>query len=289
MSIVNSSTGEQHIRVCYDCRVLLDRRNIQIEEQRAKPTLCHFYDRMKAAIDDCDKLIPVYYKMCYSFSLGESNYNLTDAQDLRIKLMRMAETIDRVSRKIVSLGENDIPLPSPTQMQVQAKIRLSATHYLRENMIGLASLPSQEELIKVQEERRLEIERKIKLEKQQALEEQAKHSRSSSPTSSRRLMPATVRLESSSSNVSFELVSPDTGWGPETSDRNQKKSNRYDEVDPVLFQIRQVQSYIKRAREEHRYDEVNMLETNLKELEIEYFVQQQEQAEKCSIANGERS
>lgn len=96
MSIVNSTTGEQHVRVCYDCKVLLDRRNVQIEEQRAKPTLCHFYDRMKTAIDECDKLIPVYYKMCYSFSLGESNYSLKDAQDLRVKLMRMAETMDQV-------------------------------------------------------------------------------------------------------------------------------------------------------------------------------------------------
>lgn len=96
MSIVNSTTGQQHVRVCHDCKVLLDRRNVQIEEQRAKPTICHFYDRMKCAMDDCDKLIPVYYKMCYSFSLGESNYSLKDAQDLRVKLMRMAETMDQV-------------------------------------------------------------------------------------------------------------------------------------------------------------------------------------------------
>lgn len=67
MSIVNPTTGEQHVRVCYDCKVLLDRRNQQIEEQRAKPTMCQYYDRMRSAIEESDKLIPVYLKMCYSF------------------------------------------------------------------------------------------------------------------------------------------------------------------------------------------------------------------------------
>lgn len=153
-------------------------------------------------------------------------------------------------------------------------------------MIGLPSLPSQEELDKVQEERRLEIERKIKLEKQLALEEQARYSRRSSPNASRRLVPSTVRLESSSSTASFELVSPDNGWGPETSDHIQNKSSRSADVDPMLYQINQVRSYIKRAREDHRYDEVNMLETNLKELEIEYFVQQQGRNDKSTV-NGD--
>lgn len=67
MSVVNSATGEQHVRVCYDCKVLLDRRHKQIEDQRSKPLLCNFYDRMKQSMEECDKLIPVYYRMCNSF------------------------------------------------------------------------------------------------------------------------------------------------------------------------------------------------------------------------------
>ena len=67
MSIVNQSTGEQHVRVCYDCKLLLDHRNKQIENQRARPALCHFYDRMRKSMDECEKLVPIYFKMCYSF------------------------------------------------------------------------------------------------------------------------------------------------------------------------------------------------------------------------------
>lgn len=135
-------------------------------------------------------------------------------------------------------------------------------------------MPSQEELEKAQEDRRLEIERKILIEKQLALEEQSQRHQNNLaiPSNHPRFTGQLTRIDSTAS--SFEVVSPDNGWGPESHNGASKIISTTD--DPMLMQMNQVRSYIRRAREDHRYDEVNMLEANLKELEIEYFMQQQQ-------------
>ncbi|KAI1278741.1 Rabenosyn-5 [Halotydeus destructor] len=271
MSVMNQSTGEQHVRVCYDCKVLLDKRNKLILNQRARPTLCHFYERLKSTMDDAERLVPVYTKMCYSFTLGETTYNLNDAQDLRFKLMKQAELIDQLSRKIANLGMDSFPPPEDMQLKLQAKLRLAATQFLKEHMIGLPSTPSQDEFVKAQEQRQLEIDRKVQNEKKRALDDQNRKQQSTSTG-----RPNLNGLTSPNSNSSsFELVSPETGWGAESSGLR-PESSVSQETDPMLLQINQVKAYIKQARLQHRYDEVSMLESNLKELEIEYMLSKQD-------------
>ncbi|RWS28292.1 rabenosyn-5-like protein [Leptotrombidium deliense] len=271
MSMVNSS-GEPHIRVCRDCKVLLDRRNQLVEDQVTKPFVTHLYDKLKVILSEADKLVPIYYQMCASLSEGENNYKLRDAQEVRIKLMKVAESIDVISRKISNLDVTNEQQPlSASQLKVQMNIRLMCTQYLRENMLGLPSLPSEEELLKRQERRREEIQQRIEEEKRQALLEaemalNQQRSLHSSPSS--RSMNSLPKVHSSN-----DLVSPDTGWGPEFTLRsNCDVSN----MDPMLVQINIIKNYIKKAREEHKYDEVSILELNLKELEINYMLQQKE-------------
>ena len=36
--------GEAHIRTCYECRMLLERRDQQIEQRNAKPTIVLLYE-----------------------------------------------------------------------------------------------------------------------------------------------------------------------------------------------------------------------------------------------------
>jgi len=59
------------------------------------------------------------------------------------------------SKKIQSLGVTDEKNPTMgTALTLQHKIRLSAVHFLKENVLGLPKLPSQEQLIKLQEQHR---------------------------------------------------------------------------------------------------------------------------------------
>lgn len=136
------------------------------------------------------------------------------------------------------------------------------------------------------------IAKRIEIEKRTALEEQLRnqmkdqqqqqsspsrgHNSSFNQQSNGRLnLPALPRADST---ASFELVSPDTGWTGEAEPSRTQTSvaKPADQADPMLVQIDRVRHYIKQARAEHKYDEVNMLESNLRELEIEYFMQKQE-------------
>ncbi len=218
--------------------------------------------------------------------MGETNYNLKDAQELRIKLTKLAESVDSIrsvlktskviffilnhlfinSRKIASLGTQDDPPPHPKQLQLQNTIRLSITQFLRQIMLGLPTLPTAEELKKLQDQRRIEIQKRIQQEKQIALDEQIRYN------SSPQRRTANYNNNYSETNNESAVVSPDAGWGPEFM---LKKADNSDQIeDPMLQQINIIRNYIKQAREAHKYDEMHMLEENLKELEIEYFIQE---------------
>ncbi len=114
LSIMNSS-GDPHIRVCKDCKMLLNRRDQQIEDKQSKPILSQFYERMRQHMKEVERLTPLYYQMSdslrysyfkftiklifnsiFMFSLGETNYNLKDAQELKIKLTKLAESVDSI-------------------------------------------------------------------------------------------------------------------------------------------------------------------------------------------------
>ena len=66
LSIVNSS-GDPHIRVCKECKILLNRRDQQIEDNISKPILTQFYDKMRENVKEIEKLAPLYFQMCDSF------------------------------------------------------------------------------------------------------------------------------------------------------------------------------------------------------------------------------
>ncbi|XP_054163556.1 rabenosyn-5-like [Oppia nitens] len=277
LSIVNQS-GEPHIRVCRDCKTLLARRDQQIEDNLAKPILAQFYDRMRQQLKDIERLTPLYYQMSDSLNLGETNYSLLDAQELKLKLTKLAESVDSISKKIATLGSQDEQQPHPKQQQLQTSIRSSVTHFLRQTMLGLPALPTPDELRKYQEQRRLEIDKRIQYERQLALEDQQRYAspKRQTVTLSNNFTESTASRTDNDDSV---IVSPEDGWNPEFA--SNRRSNREDNgsgadngMDPMLQQINIIRNYIRQAREAHKYDELHMLEENLKELEIEYFVQQ---------------
>lgn len=59
------------------------------------------------------------------------------------------------SKKIQSLGVSDEKNPTcGTELTLQQKIRLSAVNFLKENLLGLPNLPTEDQLLKLQAERR---------------------------------------------------------------------------------------------------------------------------------------
>lgn len=63
--------------------------------------------------------------------------------------------VSTFSKKIQALGVNDEQNPtSGTALSLQTKIRLSAINFLKENLLGLPNLPSEDQFEKLQAERR---------------------------------------------------------------------------------------------------------------------------------------
>lgn len=60
---IPSSSNEPQIRVCKDCKVLLDRRNQQMYDQHSRPIICQMYEMYRESITDSEKLVKQYYQI----------------------------------------------------------------------------------------------------------------------------------------------------------------------------------------------------------------------------------
>ena len=152
------------------------------------------------------------------------------------------------SRKINTLGlKNDTPIDE-RQRQLQRRIRTAATNYLKEKIIRLPSILTQQEIEKMREQAQFNIDINFPEVNSQF----------------------SNNLRSNSEVSSKEAISTDGGWTPEVKAKARKD---IDEMDPMLIQIERIKEFIDLARKANKYDEAYLLESNLRELEVEYMMQ----------------
>ncbi|XP_025016336.1 rabenosyn-5 isoform X2 [Tetranychus urticae] len=250
---IPSSSNEPQIRVCIDCKVLLDRRNQQMYEQHSRPIICQMYEMHRENVDEAHRLIEQYLQIIDSLRNAECNYKVeaTHGQEVRIKLVRLGEKIDAMSRRINALGvQGDIPL-NPSQRQLQSRIRAAAVNFIQQKLSGLPPIPTQAEYEKLREE-------KLKAE-EAAL---------NTPNDPKLNRSSKVYSGSTSKSNQNPVLAKD-GWTPEVK----IKDVNLEDMDPMLIQINQIKEFIDLARKANKYDEASMLEANLRELEIEYMMQ----------------
>ncbi|XP_067012088.2 rabenosyn-5 [Anabrus simplex] len=155
LSLVDTVAGDQNLRLCVHCKELLDTREKLKESRNLKPIISQFYDRLLSYITEADQLSGLYLKMCQSLNCGESAYDLSEAHNVRAKLLKLAENIDSLSKKIVVLGTKDVENPPRGKtLQLQQMIRLSTACYLKEQLTGLPGLPSEAQFRSMQDRRR---------------------------------------------------------------------------------------------------------------------------------------
>lgn len=162
----------------------------------------------------------------------------------------------------------DSPEPPPARtLQLQRSIRMHITNYIQYNVMGLQNLPTPDELEKLQEARRIEIQRRIEAERRLAAEKEARRKKEEEDKEreSERKAPNSVSPKKSQ-------VALGGGWKP-----SEMNSYSGDTDDPMIQQMNIIKGYIKQARLAQKFDEVKMLEDNLKELQLEYWRQQQAQ------------
>ena len=147
---------------------------------------------------------------------------------------------------------------------LQRQIRNCASQFLQENMLGLQSLPNAEELMKLQEARRQEIQRQIAAEKQAAIERE-RRKREEQRIAEEKARRKLEEGKTSPKKSPVKQVSP--GWQPTEA------SHSGPDDDPMIQQMNIIRGYIKQARQAQKWDEVSMLEENLKDLQAEFWRQ----------------
>lgn len=297
LSVMDSMTSEQHFRVCRHCMVRLQARDNQVEQRTSKPTLSLYYEKLMEYRSLLERLLPQYVQMAESLSAGETTYNLQDAEELRMKILKTGDNLNSMAQKIRNLGigsqdvtdgaASSIPLGARQEL-LQRRIFSTSSGFLKEHILSLPKLPTFHELKETQERRRLEAEARLAAEKEamrqaeerasEILRRRDKESKDSPRTTPNRSSSSNTPSRSSSSTpVSFSTsrkkqtdeVVVDTGWGPNLCPPNVTETD-----DPMIQQMNNLRNYIKQAREANRYDAVATLEANLKELQGEYKKQQ---------------
>lgn len=109
------------------------------------------------------------------FSEGESTYNLEDAQALRIKIAKLGESIDLISKRISVLGTRCVENPPQDQeLRLHHMVRVSAVIFLKEELLTVQALPSKEKYAELQKERQKRLEARIAYERQLEEEQREK-------------------------------------------------------------------------------------------------------------------
>lgn len=167
----------------------------------------------------------------------------------------------------MKLGMDGPDLPSPKQTQLQKSIRIQASSFLQDNMLTLQSLPSEEEYSRLQEIHKAKVQKRIAAERQEAMLAQERERRRQDepkPSSSNQIKDSGHKRSDSRDSVG-------TGWKPHEEVKRTVVRNA---DDPMIQQMDIIRGYIKQAKQAMKYDEVDMLEQNLKELQAEYWRQQ---------------
>lgn len=127
--------------------------------------------------------------------------------------------------------------------------------------MGLQNLPTEEQYDKLQKMRTAEIQKEIALERQATLQAQEEERRKADKN-------ATPSKDDSGSQSKKHVRNRSIGWKP----AEQNVTSASD--DPMLQQMDIIRGYIAQAKQAQKWDEVNMLELNLKDLQLEYSSQQ---------------
>ncbi|XP_044307166.1 rabenosyn-5 [Varanus komodoensis] len=278
VSSVLDEKDDDRIRCCRHCKDTLLKREQQIDEKEYTPDIMKLYEKLRLCMENVDQKAPEYIKMAESLNAGETTYGLANASSLRMELQKMYELIDALSKKILTLGLNEEPQPHPRTLHLQRMIRYSATLFVQEKLLGLMSLPTQDQYEELKEKKKQELERKLQMERQATLETQRRLEEKSMDFISRSLAASNGEV----SQPKRAAVRKAEGWLPSASISRQQEL-----ADPLLQQINNITSFIKQAKEANRLDEVQMLQENLRQLQDEYDQQQTDRAIELSKRQAE--
>ncbi|NXG69394.1 RBNS5 protein, partial [Baryphthengus martii] len=264
VSSVLDEKDDDRIRCCQHCKDTLLKREQQIDEKEYTPEIVKLYEKLRLCMEKVDQKAPEYIRMAESLNAGETTYGLERANDLRVEIQKVYELIDALSKKILSLGLHEEPQPHPKTLQLQRMIRYSATLFVQEKLLGLMSLPTKDQYEELKK-RRAHMVRQVALETHGKQEEKQKFIQDKQEVISR----SAATVNGDAAHLTRGTIRKSEGWLPMSS-----VSRESERADPLLQQIDNITSFIQQAKAANRFDEVHMLQENLRQLQDEYDQQQ---------------
>ncbi|XP_043476139.1 rabenosyn-5 [Leptopilina heterotoma] len=268
LSLISDSSGNEHnFRLCEHCINLLDAREKLKARQFDKPIIYPLYEKMRTYMNEAKRHLEMYNKMWQSLSEGETTYELRDAQVLRMKIAKIGENIDLISKKMLVMGLTDEKDAQQQQeRRLREMVRTSTVIFVKDQLVGMPGLPSEEEYAELKEKRQQRIDSRIAYELQLEIEKEQRQKRKD-------LQKDNWNSPADSPKSNQLILDKSQGWGPSGAAIviSSNKAN----MDPIIEQMSNLKAYIKQARDDCKYDEVATLESNLKELQSAYYDMQQ--------------
>ncbi|OZC09940.1 FYVE zinc finger [Onchocerca flexuosa] len=267
----------EHLRICTECKVLLDIRNEKMEMLASPPMLVVLYERLCTLFRDAQKLATSYARISESLSRGETMYSLDSAVRLRNRLTQLQREIDSVSSRIEIhrvTEENMFEHCTLREQIIRKNIRDFSLQMLQRLVVQMNLHPSEDHYNELQQKRRADIKHRIDMERK-------RNAFILTPSTSNRLsshLSETEMVRQNSKSLLKESVSfsdivggcEDYGWTPS---KILLHTNPFieeeDKANPLQEQILIIKGYLKQAVEDSRLEEVEILERNLCDLEHE--------------------
>jgi len=259
-------------RTCFYCLETLRKREARARIKSDRPAIVFYYGKLRELMAEGAKMSSEYQAMAAELNAGEgaqTKHKIDDAKVLRLKVLKISEAVEAVSKRVVGLdlGEDDDsldPVAMGSYATLKSRIRIASVNFVKETLVGLPGIPTEEELARLQEIRRREASLRVEEEKKQSALAKIKfdsaaarqrHQQQASSSSSRQ-----AGGKKRSAPVKF-----DSGFVSSLSGNNYVSSD-----DPIVQQMCNLREFIGQARAAGRHDDARLLEDNLKDLQEEY-------------------
>jgi len=266
LDLTGFADDQRSFRSCKLCKEVLDKRDQRLRIKTAPdPDLVRYYGHLQKILSQGEEMSQKYRKMADSLNNGETTYQIKEAQVLRLQVMKAAETVQAVSKKIEELPPDDAKCA-----KLQDRIRAAAMNFVKETLVGLPKTPTEKEFEVIKKQKAQEATKRIEEEKKSALEAKIK---------SESMKKQQLQFSKSMAHIS-NAVSKKQLFPVQTKTKDAKRigqgfvasvaGQETIDDDPLGQQIHNLKQFIKQAKTAGKYDDARILENNLKELQEEH-------------------
>lgn len=275
----NAKPEDNTMRVCEHCLRLLETRQDMQDARTLRPPICDKYDRIRPLKEALGPDCVAYGNVVEKLLAGETIFTLADAVALRA---RITDTADRLSTASREIAELEVAEGSMAQ-RLQRTVRQGCMQCIEQHMLQLVALPTKALVEERQRKRKIEEQQRVERERRLAQEEYER----------RMAVKAAAAAAEAESNVSFcvtilhvrvfnaffNICSTQLPSDDSAADQLASGGGRHDadsQMDVLMEQITIIKGYIRKARAALRFEEVEALELNLRELQNEVYERQKE-------------